>query len=305
MELHNRYRKDRRSLEKLRKDLTRQSALDPIAVSQTFFDLDDLFLLEKDTVFVLSITTVVVFVLSMLSSASFRIGAYLTITFDVLVLEAAAIMAVSGIHLNHISFIVLIVTIVLSLNSSFQVVHAFVFSARKGVRERMIDAFNTVWFSVVVAGFIATCRSISFGFVYPSLSEVFQRLVPVVSVIGMIHAFFISPPIIHVVLLLQFLDNVIYQNNYDVLPNQNGKSEGVTLQLLNGHVNQVFLNGLVFPLLVSAADFLERIIRMSFGRYLSKGRVRLMRYPRTDYKSIKQSLKSTTPSALLVDAFVL
>ena len=214
--------------------MARQSALDPIAVSQTFFDLDDLFLLEKDTVFVLSIATVVVFVLSMLSSASLRIGVYLTITFDVLVLEAAAIMAVSGIHLNHISFIVLMVTIVLSLNSSFQVAHAFVFSARQGVRERMIDAFNTVWLSVVVAGFIAICGSISLGFVYPSLSEIFQRLVPVVSVLGMIHAFFISPPII--VLLLQFLDNVIYQNNYDVLPNQNRKSEGVTLQLLNGHV---------------------------------------------------------------------
>ena len=234
--LHDRYREDRTVLEKLRKDLATVHSLNPIVFSNSFLELDDIFWLEKDTVLVLGISIALTFIISMLSSASFRIGAYLAITFCALVLETAAIMALWKIFLNQISFIVLMVTVVLSLNFNFQVAHAFVFSAEQTVRDRMIEALNSVWYSVLVAGLIALSGSMSLGFIYPFLSEIFHRVVPVVLLLGLMHAFVISPPII--VLFLHFLDNVIYQNNYNVLPEQSNKLGGISLHSLDDHAKQ-------------------------------------------------------------------
>ena len=190
-------------------------------VSEEFFKLDDLFLLEKDTVFVLIIATVVVFVHSLLSSSSFRISTCLAITLDVLVLEAAGIMETWGIHLNQISFLILFITVILSLNFSIQVAHSFVFSEKKAVRDRMVEALISVGWSVLVAASIAISGSISLGFIYPSLTDIFHRLIPLVLVLGLIHALLIFPSII--VLFFEFVDSFTCQNDVDMLPIQQEK----------------------------------------------------------------------------------
>ena len=231
----NQYREDRRSLEELRNDLNAHSFLEAMPVSEEFFKLDDLFLLEKDTVFVLIIATVVVFVHSLLSSSSFRISTCLAITLDVLVLEAAGIMETWGIHLNQISFLILFITIILSLNFSIQVAHSFVFSEKKAVRDRMVEALISVGWSVLVAASIAISGSISLGFIYPSLTDIFHRLIPLVLVLGLIHALLIFPSII--VLFFEFVDSFTCQNDVDMLPIQQEKSR-VSLHLQDGLAQQ-------------------------------------------------------------------
>jgi len=235
MVVRNRYREDRRSLEELRGDLSTQSSQEAIPVSETFLELDDLFLLERETVFILLIATVVVFVHSLLASSSFRISAYLAITLDILVLEAAGIMEAWGIHLNHISFLALYLTVILSLSFSIQVAHSFVFSEMKAVRDRMVEALSSVWWSVLVAAVVHIAGSVSLGFIYPSLADIFSRLIPLVLVLGLIHALVIFPPFI--VLIFELVDSFTCQNDVEMLPTQT-ETNVMPLQVQDDHLKQ-------------------------------------------------------------------
>ena len=141
IELHNQFQEDRRSLEKLRKYLLEQSSLEAVPVSEKCFDLDELLLLEREVVITVFITaTVVVFIFSLFSSESFKISLLLTATFDFFVLEAAAIMEVWGIHLNHISFLSLLMVMVPSLNFNNLEANSFAFSANLKIRSRIVKA---------------------------------------------------------------------------------------------------------------------------------------------------------------------
>ena len=235
MKLQNSYREDRGSLEELRNDLATQSSLKAIPVSVKFTELDDLYLLERDTIFVLIIATVVVLVLSLFASSSFRISTYLAITLVILVWEAAAIMETCKIRLNHVSFLALFTTIILSMNFSIRVAHSFVFSEKKAVRDRMIEALNSVGWSVLVAAVIAISGSISLGFIYPSLTDIFHRLLPLVLLLGLVHALLIFPPII--VLFFEFVDSLTCQNDVDMLPIHHERNR-VSLQLHESYAPQ-------------------------------------------------------------------
>ncbi|KAL9968891.1 hypothetical protein ACROYT_G021035 [Oculina patagonica] len=238
MEQHNRFREDRGSLEKLRKDLLNQSFLDAIPVSENFFHLDDLFLLEQEAVFtVFVIATAVVLIFSLCSTSSFGVSIFLAITFVFLVLEAAAIMEVWGIHLNHISFLSLFLTIILSLNFSIQVAYSFVFSAKQEIRIRMIETLSYVGWSVVAGASITISGSVSLGFIYPSLADIFHRLVPLVLVLGLTHALLISPPMF--VLLLELLHKCDSHNEIDTLPVSKERNKEVSLQVQDGEIRQL------------------------------------------------------------------
>ena len=235
MVVRNRYREDRRSLAELRKDLHTQFSKEAKPVSEKFLEIDDLSLLETDAIFVLIIATVVVFVYSLFASSSFRISTYLAVTLNILVLEAAGIMEAWGIHLNHISFLALYLTIILSLSFSIQVAHSFVFSEKQVVRDRMVEALNSVAWSLLVASLIAIAGSISLGFIYPSLANIFTRLTPLVLVLGLIHALVIFPPFI--VLIFEFVDSFTCQNDIDMLPTRTERNV-MRLQLQDDHLEQ-------------------------------------------------------------------
>ncbi|KAJ7385706.1 hypothetical protein OS493_013735 [Desmophyllum pertusum] len=305
MALHNRFREDRGSLEELRKDLSTQSSLETTPVSETFFDLDDLFLLERDTVFVVIIATVVVFALSLFSSSSFRISIYLAITFDVLVLESASIMGTWGIHLNHISFLALFMTVILSLNFSTQVAHSFVFSTKQAVRDRMIEVLSAVAWPVLIAAFIAISGSLSLGFIYPSLADIFNRLIPLVLALGLIHALFIFPPII--VLFVEFVDSLTYQNDVDthVLLTQKENNEGVSLLLQNGHLRQLKSKRPGISIIGISCRFPGASSKDLFWDLLDKGKSSIGAFPQNRIEEHKTFFNSIIPSDLLVDAFVL
>ena len=238
MELQNQFREDRGSLEKLRKDLLEQSSLEAVPVSDKFFDLDDLYLLEREAVFAVFVTaTAVVFIFSLFSSTSFGMSIFLAMTFDFLVLEAAAIMEAWKIHLNHISFLSLFVAIIVSLNFSIQVAHSFVFSAKQKIRARMSEALISVGWSVITAASITISGSVSLGLIYPSLTGIFHQLVPLVLVLGMTHALVILPPII--VLFLEVKHSFDSQNDVDVGPTFKEQHDGLSLQVRDGNLQQL------------------------------------------------------------------
>ena len=238
MKVQNQLREDRGSLEKLRKDLLKQSPLKTVPVCEKFVDIDDVFTLEREAIFIVFITaTCVVFVISLFSNANLVISIFLAVTFNFLVLEASAIMEASEIHLNHISFISLFVTIIVSLNFSIQVAHSFVFSAKHVVRLRMMEALCSVGWSAVTAASITASGSVSLGFIYPSLVEVFHRLVPLLLALGLIHALFIFPTII--VLFAEFVQSFDSQNDMDIVSTQKKQNDGVSLQVRESDTRQL------------------------------------------------------------------
>ncbi|XP_078372526.1 mycocerosic acid synthase-like isoform X4 [Oculina patagonica] len=237
MALHNRFREDRGSLEKLRKDLLKQSSLEALPVSKKFFDVDDVFLLENEAVFTVFITaTAVVFIFSLFFNTSFGISIYLAITFDFLVLEAAAIMEVWEIRLNQISFLSLFMTIILSLNFSIQVAHAFVFSAKQKIRIRMNEAQCSVGWSVLTAVSIMISGSVSLGFIYPSLANIFHRLVPLLLTLGLTHALFIFPAI--TVLWADFVHSLFSQYDMVIKPTHKEHNDRTSLEVRDGNTQQ-------------------------------------------------------------------
>ena len=238
IELHNRFREDGRLLEKLRKYLLEQSSLEAVPVSEKFFDLDDLFLLEREVVITVFITaTVVVFVFSLFSNTSFGISLYLAATLDFLVLEAAAIMQAWGIHLNHISFLTLFITMVQSLNFSNLVANSFAFSAKLKLRGRMVEALCSVGWSVITEALITISGSVSLGFIYPSLAEIFHRLVPLVLILAVTHALVIFPAMI--ALFLQLVDSFDPESDMHRVPNPKEENDEVSLQVRNDDINQL------------------------------------------------------------------
>ena len=238
MELQNQFREDRVSLQKLRKDLLEQSSLEAVPVSERFFDLDDLYLLEREAVLTVFVAaTAVVFIFALFSSTSFGMSIFLAITFDFLVLEAAAIMETWKIHLNHIYFLPLFVAIIVSLNFSLQVAHSFVFSAKQTIRARMSEALISVGWPVITAASISLCGSVSLGLIYPGLAGIFHRLIPLVLVLGMTHALVIFPPIM--VLFFEAKHSSDSQNDLDIGPVFKEQHDKLSLQVLDGNLRQL------------------------------------------------------------------
>ena len=238
MAVHNSFKEDRKSLEKLRDDLSKHSLLNATPVSERFFELDDLFSLKREVVFCLIIASVVVFVSCLFSTSSFVISTFLTVTFGLLLLETAGIMETWGIHLNNITFISLLLTIILALNFSLQVVHSFIFSGMQEEGERMTESLRSVGWCVLIATSLAVAGSTSLGFIYPSLKHLFFQLIPLVFFLGLIHGLVILPPI--VTLFVRFMERFDSKNKVDLLQTRTNQNQrGMSLQVWGFEASKV------------------------------------------------------------------
>ena len=232
------FESDRKSLEKLRKDLSVHAPFKVATVSHKFPELDDLFSLEEEVLFVVKVASVVVFVLCLLSSTSFIICTYLTSTFLFLVMETAGIMKAWRIPLNHITSITLYCTLFLAFNSSHLLAHSFVYSEEVNLRKRMTTAVRSVSCSVLLAAFLETCGSVSLGFIYPALQTVFFCVVPSVLSLGLIHAIVILPPVI--ITVVESIDKFDSLNENKLLHSAVDKmKQEMTLKPLGGNPSQV------------------------------------------------------------------
>ena len=279
MKIQNQLREDTGSVEKLRRDLLKKSPLKTVPVCEAFVDIDDVFLLEREAIFIVFIAaTCVVFIISLFSNANVGISIFLSVTFDFLVLEASAVMEASEIHLNHISFLSLFMAIIVSLNFSIQVAHSFVFSTKQKVRVRMAEALCSVGWSVVTAASITASGSISLGFIYPSLVEVFHRLVPLLLALGLIHALLILPTII--VLFAEFVNSFDSQNDMDLVPSQKEQNDGLFLQVRESGTRQLKSKSPGISIVGISCRFPGASSKDQFWRLLEQGKSSISAYPK-------------------------
>ena len=165
----NQFQHEKKSLNSPRKDL-KKSALEVVGVSETFFRLDDIRLLEKETIHLLIFSAVAVFISCLLTSASVIVSGYLVVTFYLLIFETAAIMQGLEIQLNEISILVLFAVIIVSFRYSILVAHAFILSEKLEVNVRMVHSLRNVGLSVLLAAFTTIIGSISLSFIFPILN---------------------------------------------------------------------------------------------------------------------------------------
>ena len=279
MALYNHFREDRATLEKLRKQLLEQSSLKAVPVSDKFLNIDDVFLLESEAVFTVFITsTTVVFMFSLFSTSSFGISFFLAITFDFLVLEAAAIMEFWEIHLNHLSFLSLFLTVILSMNFCIRVAHSFVFSGKQKIRIRMIEAQCSVGWSVLTAVTITISGSVSLGFIYPSLEDIFHRLVPLLLTLGLTHALFIFPAIF--VLCAEFLHSLYSQNDMDTIPTDREQNEDASnMEVRDGEPRQLESKCPGISIVGISCRFPGASSKDQFWQFLEQGKSSNSAYP--------------------------
>ena len=117
---------------------------------------------------------------------------------------------------------------------------------------------------MITEALITISGSVSQGFIYPSLAEIFHRLVPLVLFLGLTHALVIFPAIS--ALFLRLVDSFDPENGRNKTKRYRWKYE-IAIYISSD------LNALEFQSLASAADFPEQRPRTSFGIYLSKERV--------------------------------
>ena len=214
MKKSNRFQEDKTSLKSLRKDLKETSPLKAVPASDEFFRLDDLLLSEEDTIHVLIFASISVFICSLITNASIVISGYLTVTFILLILETALIMQAWEVKLSHLSFLALFPGIVCSLTYSILVSQTFILSAKEKGRAILIDLLGYVSPSILWASFVSVVSSISLSFIFPSLKIIFIALIPLISLLGVVHALVLLPPIF--CLAYEFLANCDSLNPTDI-----------------------------------------------------------------------------------------
>lgn len=282
---------DRRSLERLREDLSLHAPFKVATVSHKFPELDDLFSLEEEVLFVVKVASVVVFVLCLLSSTSFIICTYLTSTFLFLVMETAGIMKAWDIPLNHITSISLYCTLFLAFNSSYLLAHSFVYSEEVNVKKRMTTTVCSIAWPVLLAAFLETCGSVSLGFIYPALQTVFFGVVPSVLSLGVIHAIVILPPLI--ITVFEFIDNFDSLNESKLLHSavDKIKQEMNLIKPLSAKASQVNLQRYAVSIVGMGCRFPGANNKDLFWDMLERGKCSIGSFPRNRAEQHKMFLK--------------
>ena len=238
MTLNNRLREDREALRTLRSDLHEHSSLKGVPISKEFFKIDDLVELEKETIsIVLTAGTVVVFAVSLFAMCHVGASTLLAITFDLLILEAAAIMKTFGIYLDHVVFISLFVAVMLSLNFSIEVCHSFVLSAKRDIQGRMIDALRSVGVSVLGGTLISLSASVCLGFIFPSLADIFHLLLSSVFALGSIHALLVFPTVL--ALFEELVHNFSSKISQEEIEHFMVANDSISMEARNGDIRKL------------------------------------------------------------------
>ena len=124
---------------------------------------------------------------------------------------------------------------------------------------------------MITEALITISGSVSLGFIYPSLAEIFHRLVPLVLFLGLTHALVIFPTII--ALFLQLVDSFDPENDIHEVPNPKEQNEEVSLEVRNRDIHQLRSKRPGISVVGISCRFPGAKTKDEFWHYLSKERV--------------------------------
>ena len=159
-----------------------------LIASHLLEETEQLTTVEKECIWFAAMAGIATTVLSLFLTANPRIAVVLAVGFVVQVLELLALLNLWDIPLNYASFICLSLGFVISMNFSVQMSQIRALSVDKTVRKRTMDALNSVGTAILFGGVLAILSSIGLAKVFPNLSIIFLRVLPIYFVLGVFHS---------------------------------------------------------------------------------------------------------------------
>ena len=183
-------------LKQLREDL---SIVPGNIVSEKFVHLDEFMVFNQESLLTFAVATGAVAVVIFVFTLSPLVSFLLALTFALQLIEAVVLIQILDVPLNQISFLIFFSGVVVSINSSIFIAQSFVISSKKSSRECAADTFASYGLTVLLGGVVTILGSVSLGFGFPHFSHIFHFVLPLVLILGLVHAYFILPPLLSLV----------------------------------------------------------------------------------------------------------
>ena len=151
-------------------------------------ETEQLMAVERECIWFATMAGIVTTVLSLILTANPRTALVLAVGFAVQVLELVALLSLWDIPLNFASVICLGPGFIISVNFSVQMCQIRALSVDNTVRKRTLDSLSSVGTALLSGGILAISGSIGLGFVFPNLSPIFLRVLPVHFALGVFHS---------------------------------------------------------------------------------------------------------------------
>lgn len=181
----------KKNLQKLQSDIIdfeKKQKTEVSIASRLLEETEQLMKVERECIWFATMAGIATTVLSLIFTANPRIALVLAVGFVVQVLELVALLSLWGIPLNYASVICLVPGFIISMNFSVQMCQIRALSVNSTVRKRTLDALSSVGTALLSGGILAILGSIGLGFMFPNLSPIFLRVLPIHFALGVFHS---------------------------------------------------------------------------------------------------------------------
>ena len=169
-------------------DFEEQQHIPVAIVSSLLEETEQLITLEKECISFSAVAGISILVLSLFLTANIRIVVVLAIGLVIQVLEMMTLLNLWDVPLNYASVICISLGFIVSVNFSLHMSQVRALSVKNTAKKRTLDALNSVGIPILSGGLLAILSSIGLGFVFPNLSLIFLRVLPIHIVLGVFHS---------------------------------------------------------------------------------------------------------------------
>lgn len=181
----------KRLLKSLQSDIDHFRAKQNIQVliaSRRLEETEELIHVEYECIWLATIAGIAASGLSLIFSANPRIAAVLLAGFVAQVLELMALLHFWDVPLNCISFMCISLGLIVAMNLSIQMSQIRALSVDKTAKKRTMDALNSAGTAILYGAVLAIASSIGLGFIYPNLTPIFHKVLPILFTLSLFHA---------------------------------------------------------------------------------------------------------------------
>ena len=181
----------KRLLKSLQSDIDHFQAKQNIQVliaSQFLEETEELIHVEHECIWLATIAGIAASCFSLIFSGNPRIAAVLLAGFVAQVLELMALLHFWAVPLNWVSFICISLGFIIAMNLSIQMSQIRALSVDKTARKRTMDALNSAGTAILYGAVLGIASSIGLGFIYPNLTPIFHKVLPILFILSLFHA---------------------------------------------------------------------------------------------------------------------
>lgn len=181
----------KRSLESLLRDIAtfREKLNVQISVASHFLEeTEQMIFVQRESIWFAITTGVITTIFSLVFTASPSVAVVLAAGFFGQVLELMTLVHLWDVSFNYASIICVSLGFIVSMNFSVQMSQIRALSMDNTAKKRTMNALNSGGMAILFGGILAILSSVGLGFIYPNLTLIFHRVLPIHFVLGVFHA---------------------------------------------------------------------------------------------------------------------